>query len=171
MTTYRISKNKDNPYVMINKAMLHDAKLSAKAKGILSYLLSLPDDWQIYETELLRHFTDGRDSIRSGVKELISAGYIHRDRKRDATTGQLKDMQYQVYETPINSIPITKDGFSNVGKSNTTNNDITKRVGNKPDDADIDWFTDPEPNRMTQYESNLIHRVLVDTVTDDRVSA
>ena len=80
---YRVAKDKNNPYVMINKALLKDEGLSWKAKGILSYLLSLPDDWQIYESELQNHASDGIDSLRSGIQELIQHGYIHRKRRNE----------------------------------------------------------------------------------------
>ena len=47
-TIIRKAKNKDNPYVMMAKSAVQDDKLSWKATGLLSYILSLPDDWQIY---------------------------------------------------------------------------------------------------------------------------
>ena len=49
---------------MINKEMAQDKTLSWKARGLLLYLLSLPDDWNIYESELIKHATDGRDSTK-----------------------------------------------------------------------------------------------------------
>ena len=52
MAIIRVIKDKSNPYVMLNKTCLRDEKLSWKAKGLHSYLLSLPDDWQIYIEDL-----------------------------------------------------------------------------------------------------------------------
>ncbi len=121
---FRIRKNSDNPYVMVNKGFVYDSSLSAKAKGILLYLLSRPDDWQVYETELLSHFSDGRDSIRSGIQELIQSNYVHRQRFRDPT-GKLRHMTYDVFEYQVNSDDLTKDGFSYVGKTPTTNIEYT----------------------------------------------
>lgn len=102
---FRIQKNKENPYVMVNKHCLMDSKLSAKATGILVYLLSRPDNWQIYEVEICKHFTDGRASIRSGVKELITAGYIHRVQTR-GENGKFKNYIYSVYEQPVKKSPL-----------------------------------------------------------------
>lgn len=123
MSMFRVCKDKDNPYVMLNKEFLLDPKLSAKAKGILAYLLSLPDDWQIFVKELVAHFKDGKDSINAGINELIKEGYITRVRTRDEK-GMMKAYEYCVYEVP------TYNGKSNLGESNlgkpaTTNNNLT----------------------------------------------
>ena len=124
---FRVQKNKDNPYVMMNKSFLMDCDLSAKAKGILGYILTLPDDWQIYLDELTTHFTDGRDSIRNGIKELLNNGYIVRSERNRDEKGHLKGYTYDVYEVR------TYDGKSNVGKSyvgksNTTNKELDKVI-------------------------------------------
>ena len=116
----RVIKNSENPYVMMNKHCLQDKNLSWKAKGILAYLLSLPDDWQIYEDELQKHSKDGKDSLNKGLQELINAGYIKRDRKRN-DKGQLKNYEYLVYEVPTYT-GFSKVGLSKVGESATTNN-------------------------------------------------
>ena len=117
---FRVSKDKDNPYVMINKEFLNDINLSLKAKGLLTYLLSLPDDWQIYESELVQHHKDGRDSLKSAIKELMNNHYIKRSRIRD-NEGHLKCYEYRVYETSYHN-GLSNVGETNIGKSVTTNN-------------------------------------------------
>ena len=92
----RVKKDKDNPYVLINKNFLNDENLSWKAKGLLAYLLSLPDDWEIYISELQKHSTDGRDSTSNAIKELIKNAYI--DRKEIRTEGRFKSI-YTVFES------------------------------------------------------------------------
>ena len=73
----KITRQKRNtPFVQIDKNALQDERLSWKAKGLLAYLLSLPDDWQIYINELKNHAKDGRDSTRTAMNELIKFGYI-----------------------------------------------------------------------------------------------
>jgi hypothetical protein len=121
---FRIQKNKENPYVMLNKEFLQNPNLSAKAKGILAYLLSLPDDWQIYENELITHFKDGRDSIRAGIKELVDIGYIERERTRNEN-GTLGAYNYSVYEE-LNHIGKSNIGKSNIGESNIGKTNIGK---------------------------------------------
>lgn len=127
MAVFRVYKESGN-FVTVHKSFIHDDNLSWKAKGILLYLLSRPDDWQVYETELNKHSSDGRDSLRTGIKELEQAGYIHRTRKRNEK-GQLKEYEYQVFEQPTqiekNHVGKSHLGNSNLGKSNTTNNNNT----------------------------------------------
>lgn len=132
-TFIRSPKGEKNPYVMIRKEPLEDKKISWKAKGILSYLLSLPDDWQIYETELVKHSSDGRDSLRSGIKELIEFGYIERVRNQ-ASNGRFAGYTYTVYEIP-HHVGKTNNGKSKNGKPNTTNNNTTNNNINKKNSA------------------------------------
>ena len=125
---FRVEKNKDNPYIIMNKTILNDNQISWKAKGILAYLLSLPDDWQIYESEVASHSSDGLDSLSSGIKELIEQGYINRERKRN-DNGQLKGYEYVVYEVSTKSglskVGLSKVGLSKIGKPQATNNNLT----------------------------------------------
>lgn len=124
MSIYRINKDKDNPYVIVNKAFLSDINLSWQAKGILAYLLSLPDDWKIYEAELTTHSKDGLKRTRTCIKELIDKGYIKRQISKDEK-GRFKGYEYSVYE--VSSImPKTENG-----KGHTTNNNITNIITGK----------------------------------------
>jgi len=124
---FRIQKDKDNPYVMVNKQLLNNTELSWKAKGLLTYLLSLPDNWKIYEDEIVKHAKDGKDSLKSAIKELIANGYIERERIRSAT-GQLRGYAYCVYEIP-NQDGKSNNGKSINGKSIPTNNNYTNING------------------------------------------
>ncbi|MGO1314745.1 replication protein [Staphylococcus equorum] len=132
MATFRVYKESGN-FVMVHKDFIHDSNLSWKAKGILLYLLSRPDDWQIYETELEKHSSDGLSGIKSGIKELEEIGYIQRNRKRDEN-GRLNGYEYLVYEQPnhirFSNVGKTVNGKTNNGKtvngeSHTTNNNRT----------------------------------------------
>ncbi|WP_281197546.1 conserved phage C-terminal domain-containing protein [Staphylococcus felis] len=137
MATFRVYKESGN-FVTVHKDFIHDSNISWKAKGILLYLLSRPDDWQIYETELEQHSTDGLSGLKSGIKELEEIGYIQRNRKRDKS-GRLNGYEYLVYEQPhhirFSNVGKTVNGKTNVGKTvngkshttnnNSTNNDLT----------------------------------------------
>lgn len=134
MAVFRVYKESGN-FVTVHKSFIHDENLSWKAKGILLYLLSRPDDWQIYETELVRHSTDGLSGLKTGIKELEKVGYIQRTRKRD-DKGRLKEYEYVVYEKP-NHIRFSNVGKTYVGKSHTTNNNSTnnKNTNNETRDT------------------------------------
>ena len=125
----RISKDKENPYVMVNKAWVNDISLSYKAKGVMLYLLSKPDDWQVYESDIVKHGVDGRDSVRSAIKELITCGYVKRTRSRDEK-GKLGASEYVISEVSSKD-GFPNIGFPNIGKSDTTNIDVTNIDLNK----------------------------------------
>ena len=129
MAIYRVNKDKNNPYVMMNKYGLYDTELSWKAKGLLAHLLSRPDDWQVYEIEIQKHARDGRQSTRSAIKELIEKGYIDRTQKRD-DKGKFIGYEYDVYEIPA-EVRKPDNGEPNIGESNTTNYRINQLL-NKP---------------------------------------
>lgn len=100
MATIRVVKDKSNPYLIMNKTCLDDDYLSWKAKGILTYLLSLPDDWKIYVEELSKHSKDGIKSTNTGIKELITAGYVERKILREENTNRFAGYEYIVSEVP-----------------------------------------------------------------------
>jgi hypothetical protein len=91
--------NKKNPYVMLNKGFLEDNSLSWKAKGLLAYLLSRPDNWKTIVEQLVKKAKDGRDSVLSGLKELEIAGYFSRDCVRNEK-GQITEWVTNVFEVP-----------------------------------------------------------------------
>ena len=76
MIAKKIQKSKN--FTIVDNEYLNDSNLSFKAKGILTYFLSLPGDWVIYFDEVITHASDGIKSFRSGVDELIKEGYIKR---------------------------------------------------------------------------------------------
>ena len=101
MPVFRVSKNRD--FTVIANSVFKDRRLSAKAKGILVEMLSLPENWDYTLKGLTTLFSDGIDSIRQGIKELEENGYIVRERKRDAR-GRLGRMEYVIYETPEKAV-------------------------------------------------------------------
>ena len=127
MSTIRVNKV-DIPFVQIDKRPLRDKNLSWKAKGLLSYLLSLPDDWKVYVNELKNHSKDGRDSTRSAIEELLKAGYMIRNRVHNSD-GTFAGYDYTVFEiSTIYGKPengLSENGLSENGKPVTTNNNNT----------------------------------------------
>ena len=97
MSVFRVEKSRE--FTVIANCVFKDRTLSAKAKGLLVEMLSLPENWDYTLKGLTYLFTDGLDSIRQGIRELEEHGYIVRERKRD-TKGRLGGMEYVIYETP-----------------------------------------------------------------------
>jgi len=96
---FTVDKNKENPYVMLNKTPLSDNRISWRAKGIWAYLLSKPDNWTVREKDLMNKSTEGRDAVRAAIKELVENGYIVKTEIRDK--GKYIGVEYSVFETPI----------------------------------------------------------------------
>jgi uncharacterized phage protein (TIGR02220 family) len=94
-----IRVKKETNYVVMNKTALQDNRLSWKAKGIMAYLLSMPDDWTFYTEELVKHSTDGEASFRSGFKELKKYGYVKRYPVR--INKQISHWETVVLENPL----------------------------------------------------------------------
>lgn len=110
-------------YTVMNNACLQDPTMSMKAKGLYAYLMSLPEDWVLHQTELKRHFKDGKDSIRTAMNELIERGYITKTDSRN-DLGQIVDCTYMVYETPLGETetPIAENPTSVNPPIQSTNN-------------------------------------------------
>lgn len=83
MSIIRVNKNKENPYVMLNKTALNDENISFKAKGLFAYLMSKPNNWCSNVEHLMTVSKDGRDSVRSALRELREHGYILKDKERN----------------------------------------------------------------------------------------
>lgn len=96
MAVYRIKKSTN--FTAIDNRFIDDPRLSAKAKGILVYLVAKPPDWKVYENDIIGHMSDGRDAIRSGLKELRTAGYIMRRQARTVVNGKFDGYDYDVFE-------------------------------------------------------------------------
>lgn len=102
MAVFRIEKNRD--YTVMANHHLRNTALSLKAKGLLSLMLSLPEDWDYTTKGLAKICKDGVDSICSAVSELEGQGYVIRERIRNAK-GQLTDIQYTILERPEPPLP------------------------------------------------------------------
>ena len=97
MAVFRIEKTRD--YTVMSNHHLRDKSLSLKAKGLLSLMLSLPEEWDYTTKGLARICKDGVDSICAGVRELEEHGYVIRQRVRNPN-GQLGAIEYTILEKP-----------------------------------------------------------------------
>ena len=105
MAVYRVEKTND--YTVMANHHLRDERLSLKAKGLLSMLLSLPDDWEISIRGLASIMTDGVGAVQTGINELIEAGYIVR-RRQHAESGAFAGFEYIIHEVP----PCTENPYT-----------------------------------------------------------
>ena len=97
MAVFRVERNRG--YTVMSNHHLRNKELSLKAKGLLSQMLSLPEDWDYTLAGLSLINKEKIDAIREAVRELERAGYIVRSRERDAK-GRLRGAEYVIYEQP-----------------------------------------------------------------------
>ena len=97
MAVFRVEKNRG--YTVMSNHHLRNQNLSLKAKGLLSQMLSLPEDWDFTLKGLSRSNREQIDAIWAAVRELEQAGYIVRSRARDGQ-GRLRGADYIIYEQP-----------------------------------------------------------------------
>lgn len=97
MAVFRVERNKG--YTVMSNHHLRNKELTLKAKGLLSQMLSLPEDWDYTLAGLSFINREKIDAIREAVRELEQAGYITRSRERDGK-GRLRGADYVIYEQP-----------------------------------------------------------------------
>lgn len=106
MSVFRVEKTND--YTVMCNHHLKNRALSLKAKGLLSLMLSLPDDWD-YTLKGLAHISlESIDAIRKAIGELENEGYITRSRERDEQ-GKLRGTEYIIREKPISEKPMLEN--------------------------------------------------------------
>ena len=176
MPTIR-SKKERGQFVTLDKTALHDAALSMQAKGLHSYMMSMPDDWVFYETELMKHFTNGRDAIRNTMKELETRGYLVKEQKRQG--GKFGENELVLYEKPQPTVAWktvdgkTADGKTVDGKPDTTNNnelsnDLTKndlKRTTTTGENEFQQLADVYTNKINQNLA-AVHEFLLDDLNE-----
>ena len=102
MAVYRVERTRD--YTVMSNCHLKDTSLSLKAKGLLSMMLSLPNEWNYNTRGLAAICKEGVDAIGSAIRELEGRGYIVRRQLRGAD-GRITDTEYTIYEQPQHPDP------------------------------------------------------------------
>lgn len=131
MAIVRVNKTTGN-YYMAHKGYVEDERLSFKAKGIMSYLFSKPDNWVIYQTEVANSSKDGKSGVRTAFNELLELGYLTREMSRKEN-GDFDGYDYTLHEQPVETVgevrKMENAKMENAkmvyAKSHTTNNNLT----------------------------------------------
>lgn len=121
MAVFRVEKN--SGYTVMSNHHLRNRALSLKAKGLLSQMLSLPEDWDYTLQGLARINRESIDAIRQAIRELEQAGYIQRSRERDEK-GRLRGADYKPSKRPSTRLPMP----SCTPSTRTTQNGLTSRT-------------------------------------------
>lgn len=119
------SKHRRN-YTVVSNEILYNPGLSGKAKWVLMYLLSKPEDWQTRISDIVAHGTDGRDAVLSGIKELKAAGYLQKVRVTCPETKRVLRWETHVFDEP-------QPELQNTGKPHVEKPDSGKPQSGKAD--------------------------------------
>lgn len=144
MSIIRIQK-REHPYVQIDKRCLADSRLSWRARGVLAYLLSKPNDWIVSVKDIENNGLEGRDAVQNALKELQQCGYATLETAQD-DLGRLIGKRWIVAEEPINGFSVygyASDDLKNRptekpsnGKSAYTNNELNSNNEFKEEEKD-----------------------------------
>lgn len=140
--------HKDANYTVMSNHHFKEKKMSLKAKGLLSLMLSLPDDWDYSINGLATLSKDGKDSVISGLKELEKFGYLKRTRITNEL-GHFKGYDYDIYEMPQNFSPYSENPHTDCPHKENQRQLNTKQIKDLPNKIDkIDKRA--TPNYLTQ---------------------
>ena len=123
MSVIRVNKTKN--YTVLSNYHFKEKGMSLKAKGLLSLMLSLPDDWNYSIAGLVALSKDGKDSVMSALSELEKFGYLYRVRMVN-TKGQFDGVEYNIFEKPQPKKPVAAK--QTAAKQNTANPTAAKQT-------------------------------------------
>ena len=146
MSVIRVNKTKN--YTVLSNHHFKEKAMSLKSKGLLSLMLSLPDDWNYSVSGLVSLSKDGKDSVMSALAELEEFGYLLRNRTTN-DKGQFSGIEYNIYEEPQPKKPFAV-------KQNSVNQNADNANAEKP------------PLLKTKFIKNLNNEVLNELNTDIR---
>jgi len=109
-------QKKSSEFVTLDTHCLRNKSLKWDAKGLHSYLMQLPDDWQINIADLEKRGADGRDATTSPMKALIQCGYVVREQTFDSK-GRFEGFDYHIFERPEHGLSLLTNGYSENGKT------------------------------------------------------
>lgn len=157
MAVFRVERTRD--YTVMSNHHLKDTRLSLKAKGLLTIMLSLPETWNYTTRGLAAICKEGVDAIGSAIRELEQAGYIVRRQLR-GKNGRITDTEYIIYEQPIEpDMPSPEPDGPDASSPHPKNPyavepDVTGPCAGKPAQLNIDQVntdrSNTHPSRPTE---------------------
>lgn len=176
--------NKNTNYTVMSNQHLREPNMSLKAKGLLSLILSLPDNWDYSVSGLEALSKDGRDGVAAGLKELEKFGYLVRTRKMDEL-GHFAGFNYDIYEEPQNinnnadndnesNQPLTENPFTDkpftenpqqINKDNKVNKEYNNKI-NKDKAQNVNDVTTIKSNNNPLTEELIKRHFISNTDLD-----
>lgn len=155
MSIMRVHKTKN--FTVMSNHHFKERKMSLKAKGLLSLMLSLPDDWNYSVSGLTKLSKDGKDSIMTALSELEKFGYLCRIQLTNEK-GQFSGIEYHIFEEPQQELPVADNPIS--GNENAENENAEK-----PPQLNTNSSLNTNGNKVLYNINNYIH--ILDTIPDN----
>lgn len=155
MSVIRVNKTKD--YTIMSNRHLKEKEMSLKAKGLLSIMLSLPDDWDYSIRGLVAICKESKDSIMSTLKELEKFGYLVRTRVVNKN-GQFAGYDYDIYENPHTEKPYSENPHTDnppqlkTKELNTNLLNTNKYISEETSPIDYSEFDEGNPPHAPKYK-------------------
>ena len=153
MAVFRIERTRD--YTVMSNHHLRDKALSLKSKGLLSMMLSLPEDWNYTTRGLAKICKEGVDAIGGALRELEAAGYIVRHQTRDRQ-GRISDTEYVIYEQPQPKAPDTPQ--PDTASPDTENPYLDSTDTEKPAELNIEKSKTQKSNTQGSSTDSILFR-------------
>ena len=157
MKRIRVQKKKN--FTVVNNQFIFEKGLSLKSKGLLVWMLALPENWELYVENVIKHHTDGKTAIYSAFKELMSFNYLERKQIRDKK-GKIISWEYVVHECPLSgNQQVDKQLQGNQSLIKTTKNNTIKYLSIESiksdfQDLNFDAWTLWKEFRKEQFRSS-----------------
>ena len=132
---------KQNRFSVVDNTGFNDPRLSYKAKGLLGYFLTKPDNWEVHTEDLRKHGTDGKDSIQAGMRELSNYGYAKLESVR-GEGGKIVGKQWVIHEVPDS--PIAGKSGSRLQPTDGKTDGRKNRLSGKPSDGKTGYIVNTE---------------------------
>lgn len=156
MSIMRVHKTKN--FTVMSNYHFKERGMSLKAKGLLSLMLSLPDDWNYSVSGLVKLSKDGKDSVMSALTELEKYGYLARIRLTNEK-GQFNGVEYHIYEEPQQEYPVAV-------KQNAANQKAANQNAEKPPQLNTN-SSSTKSNQIIYNINNYLH--ILERVADSRL--
>lgn len=159
MSVVRVHKTKN--FTVMSNTHFKEKKMSLKAKGLLSLMLSLPDDWDYSIAGLVTLSKDGKDSVMTALAELEEFGYLTRSRLTDKK-GRFSGVEYQIFEVPNPVADKSNSANAKEEKSNEENPpQLNTELTNLPNNQEL-----KKPNKNIEEPNLSIYENILEEIED-----
>jgi hypothetical protein len=161
-------KNKTENFTIVSNEIFQRRDVSARAKGIYAYIMTLPDDWKIYKQEVFTHFSEGKNALDSAFKELEKLGYISKEKTKNEK-GQFVGWDYTIYESAAEDIESATEDIE-TDRMESRVSDLPKSVNRQLLNTDSLQSTNKQStNKLKEeqfFDNEELNQIFIDFIAD-----